>query len=295
MFFVSGRSALTPAGEHRSHLVGVSSVALVEDKLRQDMKPRPAALDRRDQAESGARRGGGDDETQEFEGKAGRVEGTAKLWQALGEMDHVKRAAESHQGRRRFGEVGEREGEFVPGAGAADVGRGRTGAGPAERRVGDHAVKVFRREKARRLAQVAADDAAAIVQGVGARIFRSVVREIALELDADNMHCGVAPREKQPDDADAGAEIEDALPRSRLGKGGEQERIETVPIAAFGLREGQPAVALIGSGQRAERVRVSRQARADGVSARLRCRGEQREAARRAGRSLPRLPRAARR
>ena len=51
----------------------------------------------------------------------------------------------------------------------------------------------------------------------------------------------VAPREKQADHADAGAEVENALAAARRAEIGEQERVEAVPVPALRLREDQAA------------------------------------------------------
>ncbi len=111
-------------------------------------------------------------------------------------------------------------------------------------------MKVLRRQKARRIAQVAADNPAAFVQGVRPGVPGSETREIRLQLDSGNPDRGVTLREKEPDHADAGAKVENALPRTRPAEVGEQERIETVTVPALGLPEDQPP----GFGQDSERA-----------------------------------------
>jgi len=156
-------------------------------------------------------------------------------------VDDLKRAGEPQQRSCRSREIADGEGCLLSRLCPGSVGRRRAGAGSAVRGVGDHPVEVLRRQKARREAQVAADELTAVFEGVGARVRRRMSRQILLELDADHPHRGVALREQQADHADAGPQIENPLAAARLAEVREQERVETVAVPARGLREDQTA------------------------------------------------------
>ena len=170
------------------------------------------------------------------------MKSTAELRKPFRQMDCAERPAESQQSRRSPCEVGEGEGQLLPGRGPAVIGGRCSGSRPAKRGVGDHPVEVFRRQKARSIAEVAADEPTAIFQGVGAGVSSCVSSQIGLNFYADHSHGRVAFRQQQTDNSNSGTEVENPLAAAWGAETGQQERIEAVPVPALRLRENQAAV-----------------------------------------------------
>lgn len=96
----------------------------MEDELREDTQSGTGALNRGDEAKARGSRGEGRDQSELLRLQTGSVESLEYLGQTLGEMDHLKRTAESQQGGCGADKVAEGEGDLLTGAGPTCI-RGR--------------------------------------------------------------------------------------------------------------------------------------------------------------------------
>ena len=126
----------------------------------------------------------------------------------------------------------------------AFVGRGADRCGVEERRVGDDAIGRFSQPRLAALARVERvepQDARARLEPVARRVAFGEPRQLGIDLDKIDGGERVALSQRQPDRADARADVDDPALPSVARRRNEQGGVRPDPMAALRLDEHEPA------------------------------------------------------